>query len=350
MSSDEIPSSCSTCRSLQAEVASLRAENNNLKVEMKALKQTRSAEKRFNQQKVKKLREYMKHKQCTGCQHNAQLHKGLSNIFSAGQIKCLTTGKSATKWTKEDIVHALELRTVSRKAYKFLRTNKHVPLPGLSTLRRWVSGFACKPGMSQLALDLLSAKASRFTTAERLCVVSFDEMSVGQRLAYDVKEDQVIGPFSKALVFMIRGLMSKWKQPIYFDFDAKLTGDLIKSVINDVEGVGYHVVACVCDMAGGNRGLLTSLGVTETQPNFNNPSNPSKSVWCFADVPHLLKLLRNNFVDYGFELQDGTVINKDIIQKIIDKDASELKIVHKLTQQHLNAVGMERQKFGWQLN
>ena len=73
--------------------------------------------------------------------------------------------------------------------------------------------------MSKFALDLLKAKGKDLTDWQRVCVLSFDEMSVDQRMSYDAKEDRIIGPHSKALVFMIRGLMEKWKLPIYYDFD-----------------------------------------------------------------------------------------------------------------------------------
>jgi len=195
-----------------------------------------------------------------------------------------------------------------------------MPLPGISTLKRWVSGFSCKPGMSQFAVDMLKATSVRLAPWDRVCVFSFDEMSVDQRLCYDVKEDQVLGPYSNVQVFIVRGLMSSWKQPIYFDFNVTFDAALLKDVICQIEYVGYQVVACVCDMAGGNRGLLTSLGVCETSPSFKNPYDESRQVWCFADIPHILKLVRNNFLDYGFQLGTGTVITKQTVQLLMETE------------------------------
>src|ERR1043165_1044154 len=37
----------------------------------------------------------------------------LKRIFSPDQIRCLKNGKKAIRWSKEDIIHALEPRTVS---------------------------------------------------------------------------------------------------------------------------------------------------------------------------------------------------------------------------------------------
>ena len=67
-------------------------------------------------------------------------------------------------------------------------------------------------------------------------------------------------------------------------------------------------------------------------------------MWCLSGIPHVLKLLRNHFLDHGFVLPSGTVINKDTIRLLLDKDGDELKIAHKLTPLHLTVTGMERQK------
>ena len=68
-------------------------------------------------------------------------------------------------------------------------------------------------------------------------------MSVSQRLCYDAKEDQILGPAPKVLVVMIRGFLTRWKQPVYYNFDTTLTVTLLKEVICEIERVGYQVAA-----------------------------------------------------------------------------------------------------------
>lgn len=64
----------------------------------------------------------------------------------------------------------------------------------------------------------------------------------------------------------------------------------------------------------------------------------------FADVPHLLKLLRNHFLDDGFVLHDKP-LTKDIIQKFLQiAEKMEVKMGHKLTKHHLDVKGSQRQK------
>ena len=54
---------------------------------------------------------------------------------------------------------------------------------------------------------------------ERLAALSFDEMSIKAEVEYDKSNDSVLGPYSDVQVIMIRGLVKKYKQPVYFDFD-----------------------------------------------------------------------------------------------------------------------------------
>lgn len=107
--------------------------------------------------------------------------------------------------------------------------------------------------------------------------------------------------------------------------------------------VGFHVVAMVCDLGGANRGLHSELDISASKPYFQNPTNNEK-VFVLADVPHLIKLIRNNFVDHGFSI-NNKLIKKDIIEQAINAtSASDLKITHKITLEQLNVAGPQRQK------
>lgn len=72
----------------------------------------------------------------------------LSTVFTPGQIKKLLDPEKVKKirWSPEDIASAVSLRSVSPKAYRYLKANKY-PLPALSTLRKWVSTFDLSQGI-----------------------------------------------------------------------------------------------------------------------------------------------------------------------------------------------------------
>lgn len=66
-------------------------------------------------------------------------------------------------------------------------------------------------------------------------------------------------------------------------------------------------------------------------------------IFVFNDVPHLIKLLRNHFIDSGFII-DNKEVKKDIILNLLSLQSNDLKITHKISAQNLSVVGAERQK------
>nr|CAH7712822.1 unnamed protein product [Callosobruchus chinensis] len=89
---------------------------------------------------------------------NISKERNIRKIFSPGQIKrLLNPEKKFSRWSPEDIASAISLRSVSPKAYKYLRTNGY-PLPALSTLRTWAATFDLKPGLLKGVCSLLLLK------------------------------------------------------------------------------------------------------------------------------------------------------------------------------------------------
>lgn len=62
-------------------------------------------------------------------------------------------------------------------------------------------------------------------------VLSFDEMACSELVKYHKGLDIVLGPNKEMQVIMVRGLSSKFKQPIYIDFDTVVTKSNLLEVI-----------------------------------------------------------------------------------------------------------------------
>ena len=235
------------------------------------------------------------------------------------------------------------LRTISRKAYEYLRRNKILPLPAVSTLRLWIKKFRCRPGIQASILKIIQKRLSSETdNSFSVASLSFDEMHILKEYQYDQRNDEIIGPCQKMQVAIIRGIISNWKQPIFFDFDKPMTVGLLKSIVSAAEEHGIQIWSICCDL--GNLGLLNSLGITPEKPYFQNPSNSERRIYAFPDAPHLLKLLRNHLLDHGFTLTDGTDILRSDIEKIMAIDNGELKIHHKLLPIHFTCRNSTRQR------
>ena len=135
---------------------------------------------------------------------------------------------------------------------------------------------------------------------------------------------------------------------IYFDFDEDMTKNLLFKVIKKCEKNLCKVRGIVCDM--GNKRLLRQLGVNRKQMSywFLNPSDSSRYVYIFPDMPHCVKNLRNHTLDWGLVIKCGnnkTIhLSKQHFEKLLACDGIDFKLLHKLSPAHLEVRGIERQR------
>lgn len=251
--------------------------------------------------------------------------------------------KNRVKWTNEEISIALTLRYLGKRTYIYLQRKCRFPLPSLSTLNRWITNINIRKGFFDEIFRLMEVAGETKEKHEKVAVLLYDEMKVKETYEYDQKNDQVIGPHKQMHFIVLRGLFSNWKQPIFIDFDTTISKEIVFKAINKAHACGYDVVACVSDMGGGNYGLWKKLDVSIEKPWFENPADKTKKVFLFADTPHVLKLLRNWFLDTGFQLNDNVYVDKNPIRALLELDSNELKVCHKLDKQHLECEGAERQ-------
>lgn len=269
------------------------------------------------------------------------LHNTLNTTFSKAQVELLCGKKKKVFWSNDDIAKAFTLRYLGKRSYTFLRSNLKFPLPHLSTLQKWASKLNFKQGILTDVLRLIQIAGINMTSFEKVAVIDFDEVKVECVYEYDKTNDEIIGPHKQMQVIMVRGLFSQWKQPIYIDFDQKITQEILNKVLTKLYSIGFNVVACVADCGGGNVGLWKILGISPEKSYFLHPIS-GKNIYFFPDVPHLLKLVRNWLVDTGFILPDGSMINKKPLYDLLELTNHELSVCHRLTKKHLECEKCER--------
>lgn len=77
---------------------------------------------------------------------------------------------------------------------------------GLSTLRQWAGKFTIDKGILKDVLMLLKNIGKSLTKMDKVTVISFDETYVAQKLCYDKKTEQILGPFKSVQVMIARGV------------------------------------------------------------------------------------------------------------------------------------------------
>lgn len=316
-------------------------------IESRTLLELRKLEIDTLEEKILKLSKEVKEKDnlIKGLQHEIkEKDKILRKFFSPRQLDRLLKQKK-TQWHKDDIADAISLRGIATKAYLYLKEIKEFPYPSLATLKRWSAKFKLKPGLDNSAILLMKAWGETLSERERLTVLTFDETYLSEDIAYDPSGDKIVGGKTVQVV-MARGLTGNWKQPIYFDFDQEMTRHIFESLVKELYQAGFIVVAATSDMGSTNRGFWTDMGINVKKTWLSHCCNENLKIFIFADVPHLIKLLRNHFLDQGFLFP---WLQKFISRKALDElltvsSSSDLKIAHKLTKQMLDVQGSARQR------
>ena len=263
------------------------------------------------------------------CLNAKKLEEVLYDTFSKAQRDILVNKKKKVISKSEDMSKAFTLRYLSKRCYLYLRNSLKYPLPHLSTLQKWAAKLHFRNGLLKDVLRFMEIAGMSLSTLEKLAVIQFDEMKVESVYEYDKTKDQIIGPHKQMQVIMVRGLFSNWKQPIFIDFDKKMTIEILNETIGAVHNVGYDVVACVSDCGGGYLGLWSSLNINFDNPYFLHPIL-EHTIFCFADVPHLLKLVRNWLLDTGSILEDGS-INSQPLHSLLFHTSNSLSQINKKT-------------------
>ena len=199
----------------------------------------------------------------------------------------------------------------------------------MSTLSEWIKKTVCEPGIQYNVLTFLNQRLESMSARDKATAISIDEMSIRKDIVYSRLHDTVYGPHGKLVVVMARGLFSKWKQPIFFDFDHLVTNQLFQEIVSLLFSVGLRVHACVTDMGPENRRLWKELGVSPDRPFIMHPCDNDSNIFFLADAPHMLKLIRNHIIDHGLKTPSG-VLDKSLFEKLFAADIKELKLCPKV--------------------
>lgn len=230
------------------------------------------------------------------------------------------------RWSLNIELLALNMYRRSPRAYAYLQGLLFTYLPTIATISLLSRSIVVHIGINQILLDALTKNAQKMSELDRHCVILFDEMSINPRLLYDEGRDRVIGyqdygkdmphlnkskVACKALIFMIRGPNSNWKQPFvyYFNEQGAMSFDLIQlipEVINAVNATGFKVRGIIADQASTNEsalnGLITGGKKIDTQehPYFFVGEEVQGKIYVVFDWPHMIQCFRNNWLgDYA---------------------------------------------------
>lgn len=167
-----------------------------------------------------KLPDWKQHDKQAAQQLNTLL-ANLGKIFTPGQIRKLQAIQDKwITWTHEGIANTITICSGSVKSYRLL-LQMNLPLPSVSTVKKWSLKLTVRPGILDVFLRL-QAKRRSMPPLAKVVGLSFDEIHISHTVVIDVQYEK-LGPFKPCVVIMARALFGKWKQLIYYNYDTNIT-------------------------------------------------------------------------------------------------------------------------------
>lgn len=274
--------------------------------------------------------------ECTDEVRKSHPANSFKSIFWEQQLEAQKIkNKRMIRWHPALIKWCLHLKFLSSGAYRALRSSPLLVLPSERTLfdyTHFVKG--CAGFSADVNAQLLEeADIREDSEKDRYVVLMWDEMKIKEDLVFDKFSCELVGfvdcgsintvlddlehqcssrslvyeerrkVATHVLMFMVRGIFSKLKFP-YAQFptngaSADELCPLVWEAVSHLESAGLKVVALTCDGASTNRKFFRMNGsgkkklVYKTANPYSN--DPSREIYFFSDVPHLLKTSRNCF-------------------------------------------------------
>lgn len=278
------------------------------------------------------------------------------------QIKQFAKKPEGRRFTLDEKILCLSLYKPCPKAYRLL--GQMCVLPKRRTLEKLLRKINLQSGINEILFQHLNKKVEKMSARHKYCCIMFDEMAIAPNLSYDKTNDIIHGFVDNGeerlrtfcdhvCVFMIRGILKKYKQPVAYSFckgstKSKDLSKQLKIIIKKLCDCGLKVVATVCDQGTSNMAALNIL-MNETRQNYLKSGKNytggffelnSTKIYPVYDPPHLMKGIRNNLLTKNLEFkEDGKtkLASWSHIEALYNRGPGYkgVKLVNKLTAQHV---------------
>jgi hypothetical protein len=288
-----------------------------------------------------------------------ELHKKFDGVKLAVLKNVLNNSKGSSRSRRYSSTikeFALTLNFYSPKAYTYVRSI--IPLPHPSLIRKWASNINCEPGFLGESFHILEEEA-KLDVEKRDCCLVLDAMAIRKQVLWEPSNNKYSGFVdyghsleapeviaSEALVFLLVGLRSHWKQPIgYFLTDkasAVTQSSLINTALTKASAAGLKVWCVTSDGTSTNISTYKILGCTfgdsydSISTKFKHPVT-GEDVFVILDACHMLKLARNALAFLGtICTPDGEKIEWKFFNSLhLVQEQEGLKLGNKLSNNHV---------------
>ena len=235
--------------------------------------------------------------------------------FILCQLENLKVSKNNRKYNVLTLVLSLKAQLISSGCYRYLQSLECISLPHPSTLRRLYSNI----GLDTNFIEYLKVACQDFNKFKKHVLLQLDEIHV--KSDYTYKGGKIFGspfinpnsnhpekvssesePAKTVLAFQVSSLFTKWSEivrllPCCNPKSSELL-PIVKQVIIDIEKCNLKVVAICTDDYQLNVSLFKSLaGSSNLQITCPNPADSTRSIFLMFDPVHIVKCIRNNWIN-----------------------------------------------------
>ena len=297
------------------------------------------------------------------------------NDFVYEQLRLLI--KDKINYGYELLIFSALLHNISPHAYRFLRRNGNLILPCYNTIRRITLSSSMSPSVEQTDTTFLyyiKQKCQCLDPSDATVLLLVDEIHLKQY--FDYKGGNIIGSSynsvsnaaKSAFAFIISSIFSNYKDVVHLLPICKMTADelyiIIKKLVVGLESIGFKVIAVITDNNAINRKAMTKfVSPPKLSIVYLHPSNQIRPLFFFFDTVHLLKCVRNNWLNiksagkcisfpyFAFRNISTTPISTEFpmasfasLKYLHDAECDSLvKFAYKLSFKALNPLTFERQ-------
>ena len=228
--------------------------------------------------------------------------------FVCEQLHLMTMNK--LQYSPDFLVFSSLFYNCSPQGYRLLREKKFLILPSYTTIRRIFMSSAFSPESELLEGNFLMYIKNKFKTLEsddKTVSLMVDEIHI--KPSFDYKGGSIVGAAynssdaaSSAFVFMISSIKSKFKDVVHIIpakcMKAEFLHDILKKAIVGLEKIGFHVICIVTDNNAINGKAMSLFASPPTLSIvYPNPAERKRPLFYLYDAVHLLKCIRNNWIN-----------------------------------------------------
>lgn len=234
--------------------------------------------------------------------------------FCGEQLSLLCTDK--VRYSCEFLIWAYSVYLSSPSLYTDLRDSKVIILPHPNYLRKFNVSSANSVVTENSHEHFLKENVTNLRGEEKLVNLLLDEIHVKKSLTY--KGGRLYGasinsckPATTIQAFMISSLLSKTKHiaalyPVC-NQTADTLLDLTLKVLTFLHDIGYKVVSLISDNNRINRNMFERLCGGSLVSSIPHPCDSSMPLFFLFDSVHLLKCIRNNWLNQKNPIQSFVI-------------------------------------------